>query len=496
MNSWNQLLQNVLIGTEKKPPEPANLTTDEELAPALQSIAGNTALDAEEQLLQATALLFNFRQAGQTAQEVKDIESSIAEAETLPYCSAAAKDTLRELFDYQALGLFYYWIRHCAAAKRIAPPELVPLLLQLAAKNPELRDPIRVITGKRGEWLAQLNPDWQESKSLSLEESWEQGTTDQRVAALRQQRIENPESSRLWLTESWSKEGAAVKQKLFEAFDTALSDADLPFLESCLKDKSQKVQQQVLELIRQIPESELVSAYAQVVRSSLVIRKEKTLLGLSSKLSWEAKTPVDIHPDWRKQGLDTVSNTKEFTDEEYILFQLLHWVPPTLLNELSGLGTIELIQALQKEKLKQWLPAIGSAAVRFRNQDWINTLAEQCDSFLPILINALPPAKQDAYAKTWFSGKEDFFIPVFVNRETEWPVPLARQIMNFTASNPYQYTKSFYQQHMHLLPFEAEQWLDQLDPPDGYQRHYWQSIKEEIQPLFDLKKRIQQSFNA
>jgi len=70
---------------------------------------------------------------------------------------------------------------------------------------------------------------------------------------------------------------------------------------------------------------------------------------------------------------------------------------------------------------------------------------------------------------------------VFVNRETEWPVPLARQIMNFTASNPYQYTKSFYQQLMHLLPLEASSWLDQF---------------EEIQPLFDLKKRIQQSFNA
>lgn len=496
MNSWNQLLQNALIGTEKKPPEPAALSTDEEVSPALQAISANPALDAEEQLLQATALLFNFRQAGQTALEVTAIESSIAEQETLPYCTAASKDTLRELFEHQALGLFYYWIQLCAAKARIAPPEMVPLLLQLAAKNPELRAPIRVITGKRGEWLAQLNPDWQESTSLSLEDSWQQGTTDQRVAALRQQRIANPDTSRLWLTESWSKEGAAVKQKLLEAFDTALSDEDLPFLESCLKDKSQKVQQQVLELIRQIPESELVSAYAQVVRSSLVIRKEKTLLGLSSKLSWEVKTPVEIHPDWRKQGLDTVSNTKEFTDEEYILFQLLHWVPPTLLNELSGLGTIELIQALQKEKLKQWLPAIGSAAVRFRNQDWINTLAEQCDSFLPILINALPPAKQDAYAKTWFSGKEDFFIPVFVNRETEWPVPLARQIMNFTASNPYQYTKSFYQQHMYLLPLEAASWLDQLDPPEGYQKHYWQSIKEEIKPLFDIKKRIQQSFNA
>lgn len=496
MNSWNQLLQNALIGTEKKPPEPAALSTDEVLAPALQSIAANPTLDAEEQLLEATALLFNYRQAGQTAQDVKEIEFSIAEAETLPYCSAAAKDTLRELFEHQALGLFYYWIKHCAAAARIAPPELVPLLLQLAAKNPELRDPIRVITGKRGEWLAQLNPDWQESKSLSLEESWEQGTTDQRVAALRQQRMEDPETSRQWLTESWSKEGAAVKQQLLEAFDTALSDADLPFLESCQKDKSQKVQQQVLELLRQIPESALVKAYEQLVRSTLVIRKEKTLLGLSSKLSWEVKSPVDIDPDWRKQGLATVSNTKEFTDDEFILFQLLQWVPPTLLNDVSGLGTIDLIQSMQKEKLKHWLPAIAAAAKRFRNQDWILTLAEQADLFLPDLLEALPPAKQDAYAKTWFTGKEEFFLPVFVNRETEWPVPLARQIMNFTAANPYQYTKSYYQQLIHLLPFEAESWLDQLDPPEGYQKHYWQSIKEEIRPLFDLKKRIQQSFNA
>lgn len=496
MNSWNQLLQNALIGTEKKPPEPASLTSDEDLAPALQTISANPSLDAEEQLLQASALLFNYRQAGQTSLEVNDIESSIAEPETLPYCAAASKDTLRELFEHQALGLFFYWIQLCAAKARIAPPEMVPLLLQLAAKNPELRAPIRVITGKRGEWLAQLNPDWQESTSLSLEDSWQQGTTNQRVAALRQQRVENPETSRLWLTESWSKEGAAVKQQLLEAFDTALSDADLPFLESCQKDKSQKVQQQVLELLRQIPESSLVKAYEQLVRSTLVIRKEKTLLGLSSKLSWEVKSPVEIDPDWRKQGLATVSNTKEFTDDEFILFQLLQWVPPTLLNELSGLGTIELIQSMQKEKLKQWLPAIAAAANRFRNQDWILTLAEQADLFLPDLLEALPPAKQDAYAKSWFTGKEEFFLPVFINRETEWPVPLARQIMNFTAANPYQYTKSFYQQLMHLLPLEAASWLDQLDPPEGYQKHYWQSIKEEIRPLFDLKKRIQQSFNA
>src|SRR5262249_4316088 len=50
------------------------------------------------------------------------------------------------------------WLRACAHAHRRVPPRLIPELLELGTRDRARRNDVHAVVGRRGEWLAALNP--------------------------------------------------------------------------------------------------------------------------------------------------------------------------------------------------------------------------------------------------------------------------------------------------------------------------------------------------
>ena len=66
-------------------------------------------------------------------------------------------------------------------------------------------------------------------------------------------------------------------------------------------------------LLKQNPlSSPIVLLYQQLLQKAVFLKKEKTLLGLSSKISLQFLLPDNIEETIYKIGIDKLSNTKRF----------------------------------------------------------------------------------------------------------------------------------------------------------------------------------------
>ncbi len=112
---------------------------------------------------------------------------ALCRAETRPHFSRRAAALLDACMSGQR-ELVPQALTWAAQSGQIAPPELLPRLLELGRGSKELRRVLAPILGERGRWLAQLNPDWRAvaaPQGADLEASWQDGELAARRVALR-----------------------------------------------------------------------------------------------------------------------------------------------------------------------------------------------------------------------------------------------------------------------------------------------------------------------
>src|SRR4051812_36223476 len=159
MQFWNNIIQTAMLGTDKKQLSSAELP--EALAAISTVITGNTALDKEEQFLQLASLALNYRQSGTQPLHKEGINIPLAPPEEKPYCNNRASGVLKDIVEEDSHPLLILWLQHCANAAQLAPPSLLPVLLDKATQHKTLRTAVEKVMGKRGEWLCAFNPNWQ-----------------------------------------------------------------------------------------------------------------------------------------------------------------------------------------------------------------------------------------------------------------------------------------------------------------------------------------------
>lgn len=492
MNDWQQVIQTTLIGTDKQTISTNDM--DENLLPVMNAITSNTDIDKEEQFLQIATLVHQYTFCGTEPIVKADSSLPICEAETQTYCNSDATNILREILYEDSSGLLAMWLQLCASKQQIVAPVLLPDLFEKAVQQKSLRQYIACF-GKRGEWLSQFNTAWQFATPTSDEELWQRGTANERKIVLQQLRTTNATQAREWLQETWSQENAASKQSLLEAFATNLSDADVPWLESLTNEKSSKVKEDVLKLLQQIPNSTIVHQYTLFLQQSLLLKKEKTMFGLSSKQVLEIAVPNDIPSQLKQYGLESLSNKKEFTDDEWMVFQLIKHVPPKALEQHLQLQPQSIIELFQKEDTtKKFISAIVTATIRFSSKQWAIALMQFSNVFYLDILPLIPVQQQEFYSKQFFKGNEQSIIHYATNRDVEWSPELTQLILNYAAANPYNYNKNFYNQHIHLIPIQALNMLDKCTPTEGYASNYWNNIIVHLEKLLILKQQTIQSF--
>lgn len=493
MQLWNDIVDTAMMGTDKKTLELSHAGPDFEVVS--QAIKQADLPDKEEQFLQWAAFAFNYKQCGFKPLQKPELKMEVAEPEAKPYASAKAHSTLKDIIRFESNSLLNIWLSLCQKNQQLASPEFIPELLYIGAKQKQLREAVIFCCGKRGLWLAQFNQDWYFTEHAVGEDVWHTGTTEQRKLFLMNLRERDPESALNKLKEVWQTEGAANRLLFLQMLETNLSDKDIEWLESILNDKGQKVKEEALRLLKSIPTSKIIKSYCELLAASWQLRKEKVLFGLTSKQVLEVHLPEKIDDDIFKSGIEKLSNRKEYSDEEFIVFQLLQQVPPSFLASHFQKQASNFVRMLdEEEQYRKWIPAIIASVIRFQDTKWAIAFMQYSSVFYLDIIPLLPPQQQEYYSKKYFKGNEAVILQQAVNWSFEWSTELAKLMIEYTAANPYAYNRSFYRQNIHLFPSQILVELKNFQPKEEYASQLWTNISQELEKLLTLKQEIYQSF--
>ncbi len=492
MELWNTIIYAAILGTDKK--NISGQDVNGVLLPAFNVIQENGLLDKEEKFLQTASLAFNYRQSGAAALN-KEISLAPAPPEDKKYCSRKSMHVLQDIVSEENVPLLQLWLTHCNKHKQIVTPPFVPLLLTVGEQHKKLQTLIRCCTGNRGAWLAVLNPHWDFGSTGTEEEIWQTGTIDQRKIALQQIRRNDPALGLQWLKQTWQQEDAATRHAFLDLLYETINEGDIDFLETLANDKSKKVKDTALSLLKSIPGSVVVQQYQQALRQSVSLKQQKKLLGLSNTIQPEFHLTIQDESIY-KTGIDKLSNNKELTDDEYILFQLTEYTPPVFWETHLQAGKQQVIEYFQEHKTgKKLAQALVNATVRFKDVEWAKTFLQHSKVFYIDILPLLPPAEQEGCCLQYMQQFPDSILQYALRFSDEWSVALTKEIFNHTAKNTYQYNRSFYSNIIHLLPVQATAILSQVSLAQEHHQDQWNSISAYIIKLIQLKDQTIQYFN-
>jgi hypothetical protein len=494
METWNHIINTALLGTEKRVLKKEELTP--EVAEYFDLITTQTET-REDAFLQTASLIYNFRRCGFTPMHKAATSISKAEKEEKRYATESAHSVLYDILETTSNSLFHFWLNQCVQANKIVQPETIPLLFDEGMKNKSVRPLIYNCCGRRGAWLLQFNPHWKYVDTSTDEELWETGSLEQRKNILSKLLKTHPVKARELLQQTWAQESAATRTELLQQVAMNANESDLSFLEEALNDKSVKVKEAAIEILKTIPSSSIVQTYWKVLRSSVELKKEKSLLGLSSKMVMSFLPVRETNEFIYKTGIEKLSSDKNISDQDFLLYQLISSIPPIFLEEHTALQKEDLLRAIQHSANgKYFISAIGRAAIRFKDVDWLRGIIALPDSeFYPAALKLLPQKEAEAYALRYLEGENAYqIIQAFSDFETEWSMELSKAILKLTAKSPYQFHKGFYNQLVHLLPVPIINELEKCTPPEEQSRAMWNNLSEYIALLLTLKLQTLKAF--
>jgi hypothetical protein len=494
MQSWNQLVQNAMIGTGKKTPD-FNIA-DEGITEILPLIKNNDNIDNEEKFLQVAALALNYRQAGVQPATGNTAFITPAPDEQKSYCNTQAIQVLNDILFEDNIPLLKMWLLSCSEKNLVVTPEYIPSLFDKALQQKSIASLVAMCCGKRGEWLSAFNSEWNFSMAVTDEELWQTGAAEQRNTLFAKLRREDPAKAREWLQQVWLQEDAGTRVSFLELFQTNLVKGDIPFLESLDTDKSKKVKELATELLKKIPDSSIVLKYAEVLRRSVLLKKEKALLGMISKKTLSFSLPAEFDQSIFKTGIEKLSSSKEITDEHWVIFQLIKNTPLQFWQTHFDATPEQVIQLFQKDAIgKTMIPALVNAIQNFSDADWAVYFMQYSDVFYIDIIPLLPLQQQEFYCNQYFEKFPDSIINFAMESKNEWGMELTKKIFRHTAKNPYQYNRAFYLRNIELIPIQIVGELERCTPPEEVYRSNWSNMSEYISKLIYLKIQTKNPFN-
>ena len=497
MKLWEDIINKATLGSGKLPLKSSDIP--EIIA---QEYDVPDSQDPEEDFLRLSALIYQYKQAGSLPLNFQSIVQAEAESEIKSYCSSKANDVLKTILDEELFPFLKLWLKRCASTALIVAPELIPDLLDIALRKKEFKKLILDVSGKRGEWLCQLNSRWNFSPpSKDQNVIWETGSPEDRKQLLRELRENNPSEALDLLKTTWITEGANEKLTYLEVLRINLSSSDLTWLES-LKEKGQKVKAAILDLIKSIPSSAVVQEYSSVLKNSITIKKGKALLGMINKTGLDVSDSLSISDAVFNSGIEKLSSDKNVSDNQYILAQLISAVPPSFWNDHLQLPAEAIIQLFQKEKQTAfYIPALAIASIKFKDTNWIKSVLDHGDdiiinSSIALLIHGLTGTDRDEYARKFLKEKPQEIIRVVIDHDEEWSMELAKSILQYTANEVYNYNRSFYRPAAPLIPVSILDVLDSFTPTEEQKKVYWKNQSDELARLLTIKQQTLQSFTA
>ncbi|UCA53461.1 DUF5691 domain-containing protein [Streptomyces sp. WA6-1-16] len=378
---WEDLVTSALLGTDRRPPA---------------SRGGPVPADAPAVLLDAAALHTVRRRAG-LLPAVPEARPEPAAPDPRPALPEAARHRLAHLLaDRSAPSgggrrgtapdlteLIPQWLAIANRRGFRAPAALLPPLLDAARARTDLRPQALAFAGPRGRWLAGLNPDWKFALRGSASGApptdttdpdavarlWEEGLFAERVALLDAVRAQDPPAGLALLATTWSAERAEDRLMFLDSLRSGLGDADEPFLEQALSDRSRNVRATAAELLSALPGSALAGRMA--ARAMSCVHPDRT--GDVAAIAVEA--PHECDAGMQRDGVMAVPPTGR-GERSWWLGQLVEATPLGVWEERFGGRPAEEVVALPVAD--DWADELHTAwcraAVRQRDPRWARAL--------------------------------------------------------------------------------------------------------------------------
>ncbi|HEX8022532.1 DUF5691 domain-containing protein [Mucilaginibacter sp.] len=501
MRAWESIINTAMLGTDKPAPVIADLP--EEVAIIANAIDSTATLDKEERYLQKAAVIYNYRQSGFVPFQKNDLTVNKADEETKPYCPDVADAVLNEILAEDNDPLLKLWLQQCSERGQLLLPGVLPAIMDKSKGNNTLSPLVIECSGSRGAWLSKLNPKWDFFVNQTDEEIWQTGTPTQRIELLKKIRKSTPDKAREWLQQTWAQENAANKLELLKTLLVNRSPADLPFLESLLTEKGQKVKDEAINLLKQIPGSSIVKQYEEILRQSIILKKEKALLGMMTKVSIQQKLPEVVDEHIFKTGIERLASIEKLvgvkqtntTDEIFILYQLIGWVPPSFWVKQFEVPAAQVVEYFDKYTTDM-VGAVGMAVARFGEYEWMQYFLHVENKFFDDFADRLPRQERDEYILRIFKQETDSLVHTALFCKDEWGDKLALKVIAGMADNPYKYNRQTINQHIGLIPIGVLNQIENITSQQEALRPTWDKTRNHLINLLSLKQQTLKAFNA
>ncbi|OUC13597.1 MAG: hypothetical protein B0A82_16205 [Alkalinema sp. CACIAM 70d] len=394
-NLWQTLVATALIGTDRQAPSEMG-----DASPIGQFLAQLPPTSQETTLLNQAAALALYRKAGQKPTVLTATASSACAFDELPICPPPTLAYLHQTIQGDRAAFLPECLALVTQAGWRVPERFLPALLDRGAKQTELRSAILPVLGERGRWLAQQRDDWNYAIAQLDTTVWETGSRSQRLQVLEQIRQQDPDLARTQLAATIAQEAAKDRAAFLKILQIHLSDADLPFLEQCLSDRSQEVQQVAIGLLTQLPNSTLCQLAISVMQEAI----EPT--GFTTG-QVEVNLPKNLEATlkpFKGAKISPLSSDRKLGKTATDLAQIISWVPlaswpqqfkitiPDLLEQtthsswrnaiVTGLVHAALHQrnAIVATELLYQIPEADSLLFPLLSPDQANQLLKQCNA--------------------------------------------------------------------------------------------------------------------
>ncbi|MGI0492593.1 DUF5691 domain-containing protein [Alkalinema pantanalense CENA528] len=375
---WQTLVAAALIGTDRQtPPELVDSSAIgqflTQLPPAPQEVA----------LLQQAAALTLYGKAGQKPTQLNAPAPIACDLADLPPAPPSTLSYLHQTIRGDRPAFLPECLSLVARAGWRIPDRLLPALLDRGAKQSELQPVILPVLGQRGRWLAQQQEIWNyaivTSENGLLDDTiWDTGKRAQRIQYLQQLRQQDSEQARMLLESSIAQESAKDRAAFLKILQIDLSDADLPLLEQCLRDRSQEVQQVAIGLLTQLPQSTLCQLAISVLQGAI------DLPGLATG-QVEVNLPKNLEATlkpFKVAKISPLSTDLKLGKTAMELAQIISWVP---LASWPEQFKITLSDLLEQTTHSPWRNAIVTGLV--------HAAVNQCHAIVAAeLLRYLPEA--------------------------------------------------------------------------------------------------------
>jgi hypothetical protein len=321
-----------------------------------------------------------------------------------PVAPAPAIARLQMLLADRDAGLIEEWATLAVSHAVRVDGVTAPVLLDWWARQTKRPPAVFAAIGRLGEWLASLNPDWQNRAGATgiladrsstaqpselaadTETLWQTGTNAERIALLTAVRRIDPSRGLALVASTWNDDAAAERVKFVELLREHASMADEPFLEAALDDRSKVVRRHVAAVLLRVPGSRWRQRMTAAARQFISVQSSGLL---RKKTAITLRPPEAFDPAWERDGIEQ-QPPKGVGQRAWWLRLILIGTDLTLWTELTGLTPAAVLDALQGDDFAgDAVAALVDGARLAGDPDWSAALARHLLRQSPVQIDVV-----------------------------------------------------------------------------------------------------------